>query len=724
MATALIAIGFASIIAQILVLRELVFLFNGNELTYGTSLMIWLVSGGLGSYLAGKIAHKINKPLKAVSIIELAISMIIPAEILFARLSKPLFNVPTGAIPDLLTILIISLLAIAPASFLLASLFTIGSASLKDIGRMYIIESLGAVLGGMVFSFILIYFMDPFQISGVVGILLACSALYLYKHYVRTKDSNKIGNILILSLVLTLNAVLVFPLGHKLDQFSAKAQFPGLNLARSADSVYGRISVIEDKGAYSYFESGSLMFSTATVAENEELVHLSFLEANSPRTVLLIGGGLGGVIQEIFKYNNLRKLDYVEFDPKLADLSIYKFPSIVTDGRYFIRRTPQKYDLIIVNVGDPSNAALNRFYTYEFMMSCRDKLSRGGVLAMRISASDSYMRKELRGLNSSIFKTLNLAFPRSIVVPGSSNYFFASDKTGVLTTSPAELINRWRGYRIPTKYFNEMAIPHILEPGRLKYMGSAIKYDERTRINRDLTPVSYLYSILTWLSYFPSVLSMQLQKLFGITFNSLIFWLFAAAFIFKAASTRYERIGNLTLPAIIGLTGSCAMTLQLLAIYSFQALYGYIYFKIGLLMAVFMGGLAIGGYLTNTKYQNARGDRVIALLLVSIFGFVFYIISTPKLPYQLSEYLIPVFSFMFALLVGAVFPLAVKMYQAKSLESKAGILYGSDLLGGAAAALFTSIWFIPAYGIIGTCLIALALSVISLILIPRGTHLR
>ena len=62
----LIAVGFASIIVQILLLRELVTVFNGNELTYGISLMIWLAATGLGSYITGKMIKRSKDPLKTL----------------------------------------------------------------------------------------------------------------------------------------------------------------------------------------------------------------------------------------------------------------------------------------------------------------------------------------------------------------------------------------------------------------------------------------------------------------------------------------------------------------------------------------------------------------------------------------------------------------------------------------------------------------------------------
>jgi spermidine synthase len=584
---------------------------------------------------------------------------------------------------------------------------------------MYIVESAGSVLGGVVFSFILIYLFDPFQIAGISGALLSMSAIYIYKNYIKPNTRPETSRLVIFSLILALNLIVIYPYGAKLDMMTARAQFGGLNLVRSVDSIYGRISVIEDKGAYSYFEGGALVFSTALVPENEETAHLAFLESRNPQKVLLIGGG-PALIPEIIKHR-IRKLDYVEFDPKLARLSGSVFPVTVTDGRYFIRHTSERYDLILINLGDPSNAATGRFYTLEFMEQCRNKLAPGGVLAMKLSGSADFMRKETRTLNASIFKTLNLVFPEVMVIPGSYNYYFATDKRDILTDDANILVKRWKEKKIRTIYFNELSIPHIVSPDRLSYVKKAVRYDDKTLVNSDLHPISYLYSIQIWLSYFPGLANIPIQAILAVKLRALILWLFALAAIFKAASFRVKAVKDASIPVVVTLIGFTAMILQLLTIYSFEAIYGYIYYMIGLLIAAFMGGLAAGSCLSNIKFRQVKMYQTVALLFLLTAAFALYLHSINEIDLGLSKYLIPLFSFSFAALVGAFFPAAVRDCRSRNLENKAGVLYGCDLLGGAFSAVLTSLLFMPVFGIIGTISIPLCLCLISLVLLFQSS---
>ena len=51
-------IGFTSVIAQIVLMRELIVVFYGNEISLGIMLVGWLLWTALGSGLAGKLAAR------------------------------------------------------------------------------------------------------------------------------------------------------------------------------------------------------------------------------------------------------------------------------------------------------------------------------------------------------------------------------------------------------------------------------------------------------------------------------------------------------------------------------------------------------------------------------------------------------------------------------------------------------------------------------------------
>lgn len=66
---AILVKGFSGLVAQILLLRELLIVFSGNELSIGLILANWLILGAFGSYVLGSRAERSRYKLEAFAII-------------------------------------------------------------------------------------------------------------------------------------------------------------------------------------------------------------------------------------------------------------------------------------------------------------------------------------------------------------------------------------------------------------------------------------------------------------------------------------------------------------------------------------------------------------------------------------------------------------------------------------------------------------------------------
>jgi spermidine synthase len=121
-------------------------------------------------------------------------------------------------------------------------------------------------------------------------------------------------------------------------------------------------------------------------------VHLPLLAAASQKSVLLIGGGLGGGIAEVLRYP-VERLDYLELDPRALDIVRPRLPAplesslrdprlriLHEDGRSWLGRNQRLYDVILVNLPPPATALVNRFYTREFFLLARENLEKDGLL--------------------------------------------------------------------------------------------------------------------------------------------------------------------------------------------------------------------------------------------------------------------------------------------------------------------------------------------------------
>ena len=112
----------------------------------------------------------------------------------------------------------------------------------------------------------------------------------------------------------------------------------------------------------------------------------------SVKNVLVIGGGDGGTIREIFKYSGIEKVTMVEIDEAVVRASKLHLPTlsrefsnpklnlIIGDGIEFVRTCPaNSFDVVIVDGSDPAGPAEGLF-TKEFYLDCQRTLKDNGVL--------------------------------------------------------------------------------------------------------------------------------------------------------------------------------------------------------------------------------------------------------------------------------------------------------------------------------------------------------
>jgi spermidine synthase len=189
------------------------------------------------------------------------------------------------------------------------------------------------------------------------------------------------------------------------------------------------------------------------------------------------------------------------------------------------------------------------------------------------------------------------------------------------------------------------------------------------------------------------------------------------------------RLSRAALPVAIGATGFAGMVLSLALLFTFQALYGLVFFWVSVLVTAFMAGTAAGSLLV-TSYIN-RTQRDIALFLGLEAAFVVFAGGLPLLVTILRPFLdarestaalhglFILLAILAGLLVGLEFPLAAKIRLRSHPEvgGAVGALYGADLLGGWVGGLIGGVVLLPVLGLLDTCLLVALLKFLSLLLV-------
>lgn len=162
--------------------------------------------------------------------------------------------------------------------------------------------------------------------------------------------------------------------------FSAQSEFQRIDVLDSRE--FGRILVAD----------GDLMLTEKDeFIYHEMITHVPMAVHPHVEDVLVIGGGDGGVVRELIKYEEIRHIDVVEMDPLLVEVCRKYIPEIACslnderveifheDGLRFIRSQTDRYDLIIIDSPNPFGPGEGLF-TKEFYGNCYNALREDGIM--------------------------------------------------------------------------------------------------------------------------------------------------------------------------------------------------------------------------------------------------------------------------------------------------------------------------------------------------------
>jgi len=729
---AILVVGATSIVAQIVLLRELISVFYGNEISIGIMLAGWLILGTLGSLVLGRFADKVKDPAVLFSSCQLALSVILPCMIIAVRLIKRAFGFLPGEILPLWTLLSSVPLVLAGCCIILGFLFALscraypGRDGSLRIGNVYTVESIGAAAGGLITSFFLIRMLSSSQILTALGIMNLISSLVL----LNSAAPSRAKNIVRASALFLSCAALSFVLSGgpaRLEKATRDAQWSPLRVILSKDSVYGNITITETGSSVSFFNNGLHNFTMPDRLTQEEAVHFSLLQHPDPKEILLIGGGAGGLLWEILRHP-VHRVHYVELDPLIIKLSrkylggakYYALddPRVLVvnyDGRSFVRRGGLKYDAVIIQMPNPYTAQLNRFYSKEFYLEAKNAMNDGAVLSFGVTSSENYIANQLGRFLGSIHNTLKEVFADIVYIPGDTAYFIASRRKGLLTSDHAELVSRLRSRGIEAGFVNENYLFSKLSPGRLDYMRSVLEEHSAERKNYDFTPVSYYYDMILWSAHFGS----GLGRVYSFITRQLLWGVFILAYaaILAAGYLARKKRADQTRPVLtaIAATGFSEITFEIVVVLAFQITYGYLYYKLGLILTSFMIGLFLGSaYITKRlgSIKDHTGYFKNVLLAASLYPFILPVIfslmvraESPQASWLGANVIFPALPAVAGFIGGLQFPLGnrICLNARHGAGRTGGLTYGVDLLGASLGAVIVSAFMIPCLGVFQTC---------------------
>ncbi len=732
----LVLIGVTAMIGQVLLIRELIVVFYGNELSLGAILAAWMFWVAMGSWGLGSLADRLKNKLSILMLCQMTILLLLPIVLVLTRNIRSLWNVWPGEIIGFGPMLLSSFLLSAPFCLIMGFLFALGcrifsgffGISVRGIGHVYALEAIGASTGGLILNFLLIQTFNPFQIALLVGGMNVLAALLIQ---LTAGQKSTLGTLKVLTVLLLLGILGAFLAGgpNRLNALAARWHWRPLELVHNDNSNYGNIAVTALGDQYSFFENGLLMFTSGDVMAAEEAAHFALLQHPTPHRVLLIGGGIGGSLREILKHP-VSTVDYVELDPLIietADLFLSQEALAPTrdprvriqhqDGRFFVKRSEKRYDVIIVQLPDPFTALLNRFYSLEFFREARGILAPEGLLAFSVSSAENYISPELQQFLGCLDQTLRQVFSHIGVIPGEVNYFLATNRSTGVSLNPDSLLSRLRTRGIQTQFVSEYYLPSRMSPERVAFLNQAIRGARGAQINRDFRPVGYFYDMVLWSTHFQSGLRQLVQASSRLKFWHLLIPLAALLGLIPIIWDRKPAVAH-RFPVLLAIstTGFSEILFQVATIIGFQVLYGYVYYKLGLILTSFMIGLVLGSWTINRRLGQLKDDLraylgiqatvcIYPLILSLVLMGLASLRGGPLSGLGLGS-IFAFFPVLAGFIGGLQFPLANKICLGSSrrVGKTAGFIYGLDLLGACAGAFLAGTILIPLLGLLYSCL--------------------
>lgn len=664
----IVGTGISSIVVQLVTIREFLSQFQGNEITISLVLFSWLLLTGLGS-LAARPFHRFSPEVYAVLLGVIALWPL-PQLVLIRYLRDIVFV--HGAAPGFYEIFFYIAALTAPYGILVGFVLPYALGVMKQIrpsftsGALYITDSIGDIGGGILFSFCLVYWFNPFK-----GVALASSVLVAVSMMILLGLRRHVP---LLFMALCAALFYFFAMNGEVEKASLSEQYG--EILRYVESPYGRIVVSREGPQHTFWESGIPFYSDADITRSEEKIHYPLCQLDKVDKVLLVSGGLGETLHEVSKYSPSR-IDYVELDPSLTAVAeelgfIGKTPSlsvINTDGRLHLEKTTETYDAVIVDLPDPDTFQLNRFYTREFFEATKQRLSKNGVLSFSVAYSPNYMSPLQREKLSILWKTARESFHHVMILPGERAYFLCRDSE-LSWDVPAELLSK----SIPTAYVDGFYYGNVT---RDRTEELAARLDPRATANRDYEPRIMRIVLQEWFLQHGTSPKAFLAVLAGL----------AGCYLFFIRREEY----------VLFSTGLVTMGVEMLILFTFQVMYGYIYLKVGAIVTAFLMGLLPGAILgTLRKKAVARrlvwAETAVLFLLLVFYGWQGFFEGR-----DLPSVVFLAYGFLFSFFCGYQFPLAAAVIGEK--ESPAAGCLAADLTGAAVGTLLTGTLLIPLAGI-------------------------
>jgi spermidine synthase len=305
----------------------------------------------------------------------------------------------------------------------------------RVVGGIYAANTLGAIVGALGISLIMVPWAGTQQSQRLLLMASALSALFVLAPYVRTYRSKTVAASLAVSMVAALwLTVHLDPIPGKLIAYGRRLPISASSseVLYTAEGINSSVAITRwADGAVEVDVNGHVEATTESYdMKLQRMVgHLPALIHRDPKSVLGIGFGAGVSAGTFTRYPGIRKITVCEIEPIIPPTSTKYFSKqdydvlhnartriVYDDARHYLMTTTDKYDIIASDPLDVFVKGTAALYSKEYFEAVKRHLNPGGMFTLYVPLYESDERT-VRSELATFFE----AFPNATVWANTVN---------------------------------------------------------------------------------------------------------------------------------------------------------------------------------------------------------------------------------------------------------------------------------------------------------------
>jgi len=626
-ALVIFGIGLFAIVGQVLLFREFLVSFEGNELGVGAffgSWFLWIAIGAALVYRTTRLAEFLIKH------IDVAVLLYLPAFIaqyILINQARELVGIDPWQLFNFTAMIAGAFVVNAPLSLLTGILFPLAcrwvqNQSTLPVSRVYIIESAGSLAGGLGATVMLAKGVSSPAIflSAAITLTLAVLAVAIGQKRRRLPSA---ALVVILMVVFAAGGAQIWNNRagkSKWHKLLPSGDFGGIFQTAQAEYLYGSY-----RQQFLVMCHGQICetFPSRQAASEITAIHLS--QQPKARHILIAGANLLACTEPFLQLDQTEQVTLCASDPEYLEniksiipqadyLNDPRVDFISQDIRQLLSTRQNYYDIIILNFPQATTAVLNRFRTVEFYQAVKSALTANGVVGVNVPGGENVMGTELIELGASTMRTLEEVFGSIVIRPGEQSWFIAST-TGELSEQPGTLRDRFAAIDGADKIYPPTAVMSLFLPDKIEFarkMYQSSNLPDDLLINKDSRPLSHLYSLLLLgrHSKSPFTKFMKQISLCNIGFflsPIIILVILRGIYVYRRGgmlNIQGATLSTFNSRFLIFSVGLISLGSEIVLMYLLQSRYGTLYLQVGLIASLFMFGLTLGGVIGRSLVQT------------------------------------------------------------------------------------------------------------------------